>query len=364
MKINFDENRQRNPQQDGAMKVPYAPAKRGVARFRWYFILFVVTSPLLYLLLKMVYLTFVITAPGYITLNKISVNASASGIVAKIEVKPGDVVKPNDTLVILDNLLLNQREQVLQAEFEALNASQPVKRSGNETVLRDQIGLAKDLVDYQKKRVQHYQYLFEQGAATRAELDEANARYHQAQFNYTQVTGQLSALREKEAKEERDAAIPSVTTRVRNAQIKADLVSIHKQREALIHRATRKSKVLDIFIQPGEALAPGTNMLLLGDLKHTVVTCYLDPEYIRYSKTGSKAVLKFPDGKKVSATVVTDAKLVKRLPADLASPIGSRELQLVVLLVPDTPLPPNLMIDGLPVTVRFRAGKNLLGSFM
>ncbi len=356
MKINFDENKRRNPQREKEIKVSYAPAKRKTALFRWYLILLIVSSPLLYFFGKMFYMLLVVNAPGYVTLNKIPVNASVAGIVTKIAVKTGEMVEPGDPLIILDDLRLDQREQLLQAEFQALNIPSSVVSLGNETALRDRIDIAKKMVVYQKKRLQQFRYLFKQGAATRAELDEANYRYNQVRLTYEQAVMQLSEWQDKI---KREAATPSIHKNVRNAQIEAELTAIKKQRAELSYYATGKFKVLDVFVQEGEALSSGSNMLLLGDLKNTVITCYLSPRYIHYSKTGTRATLKFSDGKKCQATVINEANLTHRLPGDLASPIGSRDVQLVVQLVPDQPLPSRYLIDGLPVSIRFGS----LGAF-
>ena len=350
MKINFDENKQRNPQREREMKVPYAPAKRKTARFRWYLILLIVSSPLLYFFGKMLYLLFVVNAPGYVTLNKVPVNASIAGVVAEIAVKPGEMVEQGDLLIILNDLRLDQREKILQAELQTLNIPSSLISFGSETALRDRVHVAEKMVEYQKKRLQQFRYLFQQGAATQAELDEAHSRYNQARLTYGQAVIQFSEWQDKTKKE---ASIPSIHTNVRNAQIAAELSTIQNQREALSYSSTHRFKVLDVFVQEGEALSPGSKMLLLGDLEQTAITCYLDPRYIRYSKAGTRATLKFPDGKKGLATVVNDTNLAQRLPGDLASPIGNRNLQLVVQLVPDQPLPSKYLIDGLPVSVRF-----------
>jgi multidrug resistance efflux pump len=350
MKINFDENRQHHPQREKEMKVPYAPAKRKTARFRWYLILLIVSSPLLYFLGKMLYLLFIVNAPGYVSLEKVPVNASVAGVVAKVAVKPGEMVQQGDPLIILNDLRLDQRERVLQAELQTLNISSSPASFSSESVLRDRIDITKKMVDYQQQRLEQFRYLFQQGAATRAELDDAKSRYDQARLTYGQAVLQFSEWQDKTKKE---ISTPSVHTRVRDAQIAAELSTIQTQREALSYYSTHKFKVLDVFVQEGEALSPGSNMLLLGDLEHTVITCYLDPRYIRYSRVGTRATLKFPDGSRGSATVVKDTNLAKRLPGDLASPIGNRDLQLVVQLVPDQPLPPKYLIDGLPLSVRF-----------
>jgi multidrug resistance efflux pump len=350
MKINFDENKQRDPRREGAMKVTYAPAKRKVALFRWYLILLIVGSPLLYFFGKMLYLLLVVNAPGYVSLNKTPLNASTAGVVGKIVVKPGDVVHPGDPLVLLNDPRLDERESILRAELQTLHSSLPPTGSNKKTLLRDRIDLAKNMVDYQEKRLQQVRYLFGQGAATQAEIDVVYARYTQARYAYNQEESRFTEWLDNA---KREASAPSVHADLRTTQIRTNLDAIEKQRKKLIHVATVDARILDVFVREGVVVSPGSNLLLLGDLKHTVITCYLNPKYVRYSKAGEKATLKFPDNRKYIATVKNDANLTKRLPGDLVSPIGSRDLKVIVQLVPDQPLPDMFMIDGLPVSVRF-----------
>ena len=48
MKIRFNSDKERNPTQDGGLKVLYAPGKRVAFRLRWYLILLLISSPLLW----------------------------------------------------------------------------------------------------------------------------------------------------------------------------------------------------------------------------------------------------------------------------------------------------------------------------
>jgi len=85
------------------------------------------------------------------------------------------------------------------------------------------------------------------------------------------------------------------------------------------------------------------------------VIAYLSPKYGKYARKGQKAVVKLPNGETLQAKVNTDSNLTKRLPADLSSPIGSRDLMLLVSLELESPLPDFQWVDGLPVSVRFQA---------
>jgi len=140
---------------------------------------------------------------------------------------------------------------------------------------------------------------------------------------------------------------------LRVERIETELAFIDEQREELTHRSTEHARVLDVFVKKGMMISPGTPMLLLGTLDNTVITSYLQPKYARYSRAGQKATIQLPDGTKIMAKVIRDPGLTKRLPADLASPIGSRDLMIVVHLEPVEEIPSMFMIDGLPVFARY-----------
>jgi multidrug resistance efflux pump len=357
MNINFDQKKQHQPRRDREMKVSYAPAKRKIALFRWYLILFIVASPLLYFFGKMLYLLLVVNAPGFVSLEKTVINASLSGVVEKVVAGPGDIVQPGQTLILLHDPRLDERKTILEAELQTLDTPLPPTGSNVETLLHDRIDLAREMVGYQEERLQQIRHLFEQGAATSAEINLAEAQYNKARYTYNEAQSRLSERLEDLRK---DALLPTTQTEVRKKRIEAELAAIDKQRKKLAHVATDRSRVLDVFIKEGMVISPGSSMLLLGNLEHAVITCYLPPKYARYSKVGKKATVTFPNGSKIIATVQNDAGLTKRLPGDLASPIGSRDLMIVVQLVPDQAIPPMLMIDGMPVSVRFHTAVGAL----
>jgi len=334
------------------MKVSYAPAKRKIALFRWYLILFIVASPLLYFFGKMLYLLLVVNAPGFVSLEKTVINASLSGVVEKVGVSPGDIVQPGQTLILLHDPRLDERKKILKAELQTLDSPLSPTGSNVETLLHDRIDLARDMVDYQEKQLREVRHLFEQGAATNAEINLAETQYNKARYIYNEAQSRLSERLEKLRK---DALVATTHAEVRIKRIEAELAAIDKQCKKLAHVAMDRSRVLDVYIKEGMVISPGSSMLLLGNLKHAVITCYLSPKYARYSKVGKKATVTFPNGSKIIATVRNDAGLAKRLPGDLASPIGSRDLMIVVQLVPDQAIPSMLMIDGMPVSVRFHA---------
>ncbi len=113
------------------------------------------------------------------------------------------------------------------------------------------------------------------------------------------------------------------------------------------------SSLIDIFAVVGQTVGPGTPMMFLGRTDQPSVIAYLDPKYSRYGLRDRKAKVTFTDGTVMNARVTEDAKLVKRLPAELSSHIGTRDLLLLVKLDFELMVPEVDRVDGLPVEVRF-----------
>ena len=80
---------------------------------------------------------------------------------------------------------------------------------------------------------------------------------------------------------------------------------------------------------------------------------YLDLKYTKYALGGNQCTVKFPNGKTIRAQVRKSPTLTRRLPSDLSSPLGDRELKILVKLDFLSPISSAESIDGLPVTVHF-----------
>jgi len=354
MKVRFNTKRQKDPTRDQGMKVPYAPAKRRVAQWRWYLIVLVVSSPLIYFLFKLAFSQVVITAQGLITLEKISINSSSTGYVDQINVQVGDTVSQGHVMVKLGSPALDGREHVLQVELNHLGSSLPPSGLQTESLLRNRVELAKKNVAYHKEKLGKVRFLFDQGAATIAELNQTEAGYDRAQFTLNQAQRELSAQLEKTR---RDQLQPEVQYSNRRQLILAELETITEQRKRLQQQAPFLGRILDIFIQEGQTLSPGSPILLMGRMDSPYIVAYLDPKYAKYALSGYKATIKLPAGKTLRAQVKENSTLTRRLPADLSSPIGDRDLMILVKLDFLAPLSRAESIDGLPVTVRFDFAK-------
>jgi len=350
MKIQFNTRRQKDPTRDQGLKVPYAPAKRRLPQWRWYLILLVVSSPLLYFIYNLVSSQVIISAPGLITLEKIPINSASTGYVSKIHISVGETISKGKVLVDLGSPALDEKERVLKAELDHPDPSLPPLGLRMENLLRNRVKLAKKNAAYQKKKLGEVRFLFDQGAATIAEVNQAEAMYDQARFTLNQSRSELTAQQEKIEKEKKQ---PEAKQASRRQQIQAELETIRDQRKRLQQRAPFPGRILDIYIQENQTLSQGASILLMGRIDHPYIIAYLDPKYTKYAIGGNQCTVKLPNGKSFRAQVRKSPTLTRRLPSDLSSPLGDRELKILVKLDFLSPISSTESIDGLPVTVHF-----------
>jgi len=350
MKVRFNTKRQNDPTRDQGIKVPYAPAKRRVAQWRWYLILLVVSSPLLYFLFHLVFSQVIVSAQGLVTLEKIPINSSGAGYVSRISVHLGDTVSRNQVLVALGSPDLDEREHVLRAELSQLGIPSAPGPSSLGPLLQDRVALARKNIAFRKEKLRKIRLLVSQGAATIAELNQAEAGYDQARLALNRIRSDQRLQLEKMKKENRQMAIQTAR---RRQVIQARLEAIAEQRKRLAQRAPFPGRILDIFVQANQSLASGAPILLMGRLDHPYVVGYLDPRYSKYALNGHTCTVKFPDGKTIRARVRENPSLTRRLPSDLNSPLGNRDMKILVKLDFMEEISGAESIDGLPVTIRF-----------
>ncbi len=347
MKISF-QKKDKDPTVVHGMKVAYAPAKRAAAQWRWYVVLLCVSSPLIYFLIKLLLAWLIVSAQGFVSLSRIDVNSNASGIVERLEVRTGHQVTAGQTLAQLRNADLETQMALRRAEYTALQSAVGAADAPQTRLARQRARLAGENLETSKAFLKDVGFLRNQGAATVADLHLARERYNRAQMEYDQAQFELDRLQAPGRPSAADGDAAAALMRV-----KAQMTALSDEQQRLTQAAPMAGRVLDVFVVEGAFISPGTPMLLLGSSDKPHVVAYLPTQHARYARKGQNATVRLADGTTLGAVVRQDATLTKRLPADLSSPIGSRDIMLLVELDLEAPLPEIQWVDGLPVSVRF-----------
>jgi multidrug resistance efflux pump len=349
MKIRFDSPKERDPNRDKGIRLPYSPGKRRSVRWRWYLVLLLLCSPLLYFLFNLGITRLLVSATGFVSLDPVAVNSSAAGVLEQLAVEVGQDVKAGQELAVLVNAQLNEREYILRSELAALHPD----NEGENPVAglhSERIGLARNQADYRFELLKKVRRLYKNGAATIAELSLAEAQHNQALFNLNEARASFNNYQEKRRY---GSSGESRETMSRVGRLEAELLAVGGQRERLIQKAPESGRVLEIFASPGESLAVGAPILTLGRADRPAVIAYLNPKYADYAQAGKKTRVRFSDGMVMNAVVRNNTRLTKRVAPEAGSFASAPERMLVVELDFIEELIGDKRIEGLPVKVRF-----------
>jgi multidrug resistance efflux pump len=356
MKVRFVEPERSDPNRDRGISVPYAPGKRSLARWRWYLILLVVSSPLLYYIGSMAWASVLVEAPAIVSQEQITVRANSQGYVDEVYVKPMDAVAAGTPLLRLRNPSMSGQLDQMRAELKAL---QGVKTGGSAAAristvnLEAQLGIANEDRDQRSQRLGMVEQLNQEGAATDAELAAARSDLQQADSRISQVHQEMTLLNKPADATAGQQAQAQLQARV--LSLRAGIAGLEKQGESLLVTAPSSGRIVDLTLVKGDQLAIGSKVAMLapdnGELR---IDAYVPPKYVQYARNGLRATVVFPDGSRRPALVTDVPEVTQEVPGAHPEMFGNRDVGVLVRMkFLDGRFGRSALTNGLPVKVRF-----------
>jgi multidrug resistance efflux pump len=334
MRIHFRRAPERSPDEIGGIKIPYVKGKRSVHRWLWYLILLVVVSPILYLSIGVLDSWLGLRADGSVLLDQQEVRAAEAGAVAELKANVGDLVSAGEALVVLDGAELDAAAARNSAQLQSLTASHPTAEA-RRLGLAQELRLREQALQYQQERRAVIEGLVRAGAATAAELQQADAAA-------TEAEATLIHARQGSAADSASLDMARAERRV-----------IEARRGAMTHRAPFAGRILEVLVKPGEYVSAGEPLIVMARFDNPRVVAYAPPKFATQLRIGALATIRFPDGTQTVASISEAPKVTQRMPADLVDQFGLRPMTVVLHLLPQEKWPDNQRIQGLPVAVRF-----------
>jgi multidrug resistance efflux pump len=339
MKIRFDKPEQKQPDLDRGLKVPYGSSKRALASWRWYLILLIICSPIIFFLIKFGSHLLIVRGAGYVEVPQIEIRSNENGYVKKLWVKSMQEVKPGVLLCTLEQPDLDKKEKLLNSELDYLIIN-PAQKGINDSAFAEQVSIdfAYNQKEYMKKRLDDFIQLFNQGAATDAEVKTARFQYEAALAHINSVLMTRSDVKNLE------------NGRIRQLTLEKNQLKL--QSEAMLVYSPVEGKISDILVTEGEYVSRGDLIITVMKNERALVNAYLATGYIKYAEVGQLAKIVFANGEKVPARVVTVPSLTKPIPLDAITSFGSRDREIFIQLEFMESVKQKLM-NGSPVEVVF-----------
>ena len=336
MKIRFDSRKELSPTQEQGLTVLYAPGKRMAFRVRWYLILLLVASPLIWLGGKLAYGMLMIDAPAQLRLPILEVRARDTGRFEQLFVKAGDQVRTDQPLVNLDNPEWRARLSQLAAMPTQTSPARNNKLGGNERqLLKTRIGRAQE-------RVGVLESLVARGAVSPGEVLTAKSELDSFRADLLAFERREQLANQPTLSVERDVV-----------QQQAEQQWLKTRLAALPINAAQSGRIAEVLVNPGENVGAGTLLMRIERLEDPLLWIYLEPLNISYAAIGQPLRVRMPDGEWLSAHVVQAVDSAGRTPTVLRGPFAASEMGLQVAARFDRSLPPRWRIDQLPLNVRF-----------
>ena len=335
MKVRFSNKMEHNPTTDGGLKVVYAPGKRVAYRLRWYLILLIVISPVLWFAGKLFSGVMLLESPARTLYPLAEVRALESGLVSRLHVRAGDQVGDGSPLVTLDNPGLTAQQQALSDSLQPVDVVVGTPHERQRQALQM-------LVERARIQVHQTERLVRAGSATRGELNRVQDLLNDRQASLAALDRSLE---------------PSVEQQYSLRRGQSELVALDKRLEQLQVNATGDGVIRDVLVHEGESVGPGTLLLQMQSSEQVQIQVFLDQSQRDLARPGQSLRLRLPDRSWVKAEVIGEPKLVSRLPQDMRSEFSINQLGLVVEVATLEPLPAKWQLDNLQMKARFPGGR-------
>jgi len=198
MKVSFNPGPGRDPERVDGIKVHYGPSRRPFPRLRWYLLILVVSSPLLYFVALYVRDRVIVSARGVVSPPVfVSLRAADEALVKKIHVSPGQEVSARQLLLELDSSMPSKPSADLPLRPPTSPVAEQIERVNTIIAnLKGELERARQQVEYHRQRLERMESLRQQTAVNSAgELERARQQIE----HYRERLEKMETLRQQGA---------------------------------------------------------------------------------------------------------------------------------------------------------------------
>jgi multidrug efflux pump subunit AcrA (membrane-fusion protein) len=336
MKVHFNSSKELHPDRDNGQQVVYGPGKRMGYKVRWYLIVALVSSPLVWLMVRLLNGWVIQDAPAQVVLNTQELRAIESGRVEELPVQVGRKVAKGEILIRLDNPDWRLRNRMLQTQVKA-DHTRP-----NASTIQAARLLQSKAVALQNRTVNLFRNLERRGGLASAEVLQAESKLNQERLAQHALERQIEQERYQQ-----------LGTPFENERADQERRWLGQRLQRLTHTAQSAGRVMEILVSKGENVGPGTVLMRVERPDQPLLWIYLQPHKSARAWPGRRVQVSMPDGSWRPAEILGQADLARRMPAGLLSSSDDNGLSLRVPARFIDPLPPRWRVDQLPLTVRF-----------
>jgi HlyD family secretion protein len=231
--------------------------------------------------------------PGYqgvVELDERILSFDVPGRVLTVSAVRGDLIDPGKVLATLDDAQALTAVSVREAEARAAGEKAKLVAAGGRSeevrAVEAQLQGARATEANAKKRLADDRTLVAKGAIAQVVVDDDYTRFEAATSAVRTLEQQLKELRVGGRREEVAGAEATATAAASSVELERDRARHYQL------RAVQPGEVLDVHIDPGEVVAPGTPVLTVGDTTHPYVDVFVPQQSIAKVRVGLPATVR------------------------------------------------------------------------
>ena len=208
-------------------------------------------------------------ATGIFEANTVTVSAETSGKLLEFSIDEGDSIATGQEVGLIDTTLLSLQQKQIKSQMASTEKSSP-NIAAQAAALRSQIA-------HQEEECERVSRLLADGAATKKQHDDANARLRTLRG---ELQGLLSSL---------DNSRSSITESASALQYQREPVEEQIRKSRIIAPIT--GTVLQKYAEQGEYASPGRPLFRMANLNDIYLRSYFTASQLAHIKIGQKVTV-------------------------------------------------------------------------
>jgi multidrug resistance efflux pump len=331
--------------------IEYAPQKRVFPWIRWWLVILLITSPLLFFIYNLLAGIIIIDSPAVVLVQRAFVTMPKDGFIETLSADVALPVTKGDAIMKVlpaswkddtRNLeLLKERA----TNFEKLEPPAPVEPPPPPTVSDENIRLARASVSYWHKNRQIYEDLKKKGAATDAEYRDALERENAARNALAQLQ-QVSPPVSPPPPRENSSVL------LEHLQIDKEIILLEERIAGELVRSPISGRISRVLSNEGQTLPLGEAVVEIINDERVRMLVYVDEKIMDYVYSKSQINVELPGNVNITCELANMPLQTGMMPPNMTRAFASNRAVLVELKPVDR-LPDEYLVDGLPVTVHW-----------
>ncbi|WP_119343000.1 HlyD family secretion protein [Facilibium subflavum] len=319
--------------------------KKNISKWRWYFIVIIILSPLIYLAWVLINTHWFITAKGVLQFDVYTIRAPESAYIKNMYVSLGDTVAPQQTLVILSSPSLEKEFQLIKTQLSKLKESKALFQNKKQLAyLKKLRQKAQQFVDDSGDYYQRLQKYHNRGMLSILDLQKAYNDLHEARqslINIDNLIAQNQSTYKRDTENSYLQDIRALEVRLKTLETKLEKLTIQWPQKAFIQQ---------IYAKQGEFVMKGQALMMLSTRNNLHIRAYLDAKYLPYVYAEKKVTIYFPDNKKFAGEI-TQTPTFSHIDNTQVNIFKSQDRKIILIVKPTEKIPKGYQIYGLPVFI-------------